>query len=344
MKGKKENKMANFRRNPNTQYVSWFLDMMDARRLNLDPPYQRRSVWSLEYKKFFIDTVIRNYPTQAIFLEAKTSEGGRTEYLVLDGKQRLTSLIEFQNGEFETPESLADLGMSGMYWSDLPGDVQTSFMEYLVNVEQLPGASEAELSNIFDRLNRNVQRLNSQELRNARFGGAFIRSMEEKALDSFWEDIGLVTAARRRRMLDVEYISELYVVCMSGIQDGKSYLDKIYADNEEEIDGREQADKLYSSAVKMLHDINDIYPLRGSRLANVADLYSLWSALIDIIKSGEKIDSDMAADQLRDFTSRFDTDEKFEEYRLAARQGSNKRRNRIARSEVLKGVLMNARR
>jgi hypothetical protein len=30
-----------------TQDISWFLDLDNNKQLNLDPPYQRRSVWTM---------------------------------------------------------------------------------------------------------------------------------------------------------------------------------------------------------------------------------------------------------------------------------------------------------
>jgi len=33
-----------FQRSPNQQDLSWFIDMKQQERLELDPPYQRRSV------------------------------------------------------------------------------------------------------------------------------------------------------------------------------------------------------------------------------------------------------------------------------------------------------------
>ncbi len=45
-----------------TQDITWFLDLKEKGQLDLDPPYQRRSVWSPRDKRFFIDTVLNNYP------------------------------------------------------------------------------------------------------------------------------------------------------------------------------------------------------------------------------------------------------------------------------------------
>src|SRR4051794_27406718 len=111
---------AGFKRNPNTQAVSWFLDQHSARRLDLSPPYQRRSVWNLEYKQFFVDSIVRNYPAPTIFLQVEVKPGAPTVYHVIDGKQRLTTLFEFVNDEFQTPETLEDVGLADLYYSELP--------------------------------------------------------------------------------------------------------------------------------------------------------------------------------------------------------------------------------
>src|SRR5689334_15120186 len=104
-----------FPRTPNTQTASWFLDINSSGRLNLNPPYQRRSVWNLQYRQFFIDSVVRNYPTQSIFLDVEIDPDRPTDYKVLDGKQRLTSLITFIQDEFAAPDTLTDLGLDGAY-------------------------------------------------------------------------------------------------------------------------------------------------------------------------------------------------------------------------------------
>src|SRR6478752_1986277 len=88
------------RRNPSTQPLQWFLEMQASGQLVLTPPFQRRGVWSAEYRRFFIDTVLRNFPSPAIFLGLRIEPGAPTRYEVIDGKQRLSALIDFVSGEF----------------------------------------------------------------------------------------------------------------------------------------------------------------------------------------------------------------------------------------------------
>jgi hypothetical protein len=329
-----------FRRSPNTQTASWFLDISSSGRLNLDPPYQRRSVWNLGYRQFFIDSVIRNYPTQAIFLDVDVDPERATEYKVIDGKQRLTSLISFSQDGFPTSQSLADLDLQERYYSDLPREVKSRVLNYLLTVESVVGARSAELNQAFDRLNRNVSRLNKQELRHAQYGGAFITKMERFAELPFWEEVGLVTPARRRRMLDVEYVSELYIIGIKGIQDGKDYLDVVYAEFDEEIDHERRADRLFRGTREFLERIDEKWQISGTRFRNVADFYSLWAAILKLMDDGVPISS-RGVGRLKAFHAEIEAGQttRARDYLLAARQGSNKAANREVRAKMLEDVL-----
>ena len=53
-------------RRPNTQTVQWFLETDASGKLDLDPAYQRRSVWNPAYRRFYVDTILRDYPSPGI--------------------------------------------------------------------------------------------------------------------------------------------------------------------------------------------------------------------------------------------------------------------------------------
>ncbi|TCC44109.1 DUF262 domain-containing protein [Kribbella capetownensis] len=339
--GSLNNYRAGFKRNPNTQAVSWFLDQQSARRLDLDPPYQRRSVWNVEYKQFFIDSIIRNYPAPTIFLQVEVSPGQPTTYHVIDGKQRLTALFEFVADEFQTPESLDDVGLGDVYFSELSPEVQVAILEYSLAVENISNASSTELNEAFDRLNRNVARLNKQELRHARFGGEFIKKVEGLAEHPFWTQLGIATPARIRRMIDVEYVSELYVISLAGTQEGKDYLEDFYAKNDREISNEEQADKDFLATQDFLRELDGIYALKATRFANIADFYSLWAAVTELIAAEVSLDVILAAGKLEDFAAEIaeQSSDRARDYLLASVQGSNKKANRELRTQQLKDVL-----
>jgi len=59
-----------------------------GRNLNLEPGFQRQSVWADRDRAKLIDSILRNYPLPAIFLYKREDEG-HVVYDVIDGKQRL---------------------------------------------------------------------------------------------------------------------------------------------------------------------------------------------------------------------------------------------------------------
>lgn len=55
-------------RKQNFQTIAWFWDIFNRSILNLEPPYQRRSVWNQAYRDFYVDTILLDYPSPALFL------------------------------------------------------------------------------------------------------------------------------------------------------------------------------------------------------------------------------------------------------------------------------------
>jgi hypothetical protein len=87
------------KRRPTTQDITWFLDLDRNKQLVLDPPYQQRSVWTRKDKQFFLDTIFRDFPSPEIFLHKSISHDGHVVYHVVDGKQRLQTILDFAHGE-----------------------------------------------------------------------------------------------------------------------------------------------------------------------------------------------------------------------------------------------------
>ncbi len=320
-----------------TQTLAWFIDLAHSKQLDLEPPYQRRSVWNLQYRRFYIDSLLKNFPSPAVFLDVEITAAGRTVYHVVDGKQRLTAILDFVQDRFETlPDASA--GRQASYYSDFSDADKRVFLGYVLPVEMIEGADDTELEEAFDRLNRNVAKLNAQELRHARYSGAFITLMEALAEDPYWADIGIATPARIRRMLDIEYVAELFVLTMFGVQEGKELLDDKFAEYDDEIPDIETHRRRYEQ-VKTL--VTQLWPkLTTARFKNLADFYSLWAACIQVLDAGQKVDVAASAKALSRFANsvRKPTTKKARDYLVAATQGSNKAPNRQLRADILRGL------
>jgi len=224
---------ANMNRRPTTQDLTWLLDLERHNQLDIDPPYQRRSVWTTKDKQFFLDTIFRNYPCPAIFLHKEIDEIGHTIYHVVDGKQRTQTILDFVHDRIRIARDFGDVRLDGKRWSDLQGEPELKklFWNYQITVEQIDFPEGRIVNEIFDRLNRNARRLTNQELRHAKFEGWFITEIEAEAARDEWRTLGVVTNARAKRMADSQFISELALVILENQILGfdQDLLDDLYA-------------------------------------------------------------------------------------------------------------------
>ena len=140
------------------QDISWFLDLHQRGRLDLEPPYQRRSVWSIRDRRFFLNTIFNNLPTPQIYLH-RTMADGKATYHVVDGKQRLETVIRFAADEFSLGDEFEDTRLDNKRFSELDETLKHVFWNYQFVVEQLTSSENTYIREIFDRVNRNTKSL-----------------------------------------------------------------------------------------------------------------------------------------------------------------------------------------
>ena len=110
------------KRQPSTQQISWFLDLERNTQLDLNPPYQRKSVWSPKDRRFFLDTIFRNYPTPPIFVHRTIDDNGFTMYHIVDGKQRLETILGFAKNKIAIDPNYGDVNLDGKKFGELDVD------------------------------------------------------------------------------------------------------------------------------------------------------------------------------------------------------------------------------
>lgn len=265
---------------PATQPISWFRDRNIEGTLILKPPYQRKPVWVESQQAYLIDTILKKYFIPEIYIHRVTDSKGKSIYNVVDGQQRIRAILDFLSGEFAlwgeyTPE------YQDYDFEALPDSIKTSFFNYTLYVREITEASEDEVRNTFKRMNRNVVALNPQELRHATYSGDFIKLMEEIAEDEFWAENKIVNPREIRRMNDVQFVSELFVSMLNGIQDRAKELDKYYEVYEKDFPERAKKEKDFQKVIEV---INEIFPnLKNTRWRNKTDFYTLFCVLSEIM-------------------------------------------------------------
>ncbi len=74
--------------------IDQLIGYFNAKKINLIPPFQRGHVWELPLRRGLLENMVAGRPIPAIFLY-KEAAGSQFSYNILDGKQRLESLILF---------------------------------------------------------------------------------------------------------------------------------------------------------------------------------------------------------------------------------------------------------
>jgi len=91
--------------------------------MDLSPSYQRADVWPTADAQLLIESVLRGIPLPSvILLQRNTSDGDR--YEIVDGKQRLTSLLRFTGAH---PRALATVQAKAAAWGEDPEELVNLF-------------------------------------------------------------------------------------------------------------------------------------------------------------------------------------------------------------------------
>jgi len=278
--------------NTTNRNVAWFKGAFDRNELDMKPPFQRNPVWLTRQKSFLIDTILNEYPIPEIYMQETVDEKGKAKYIIVDGQQRTRAVLEYIEGKYcidakESP-SLADL-----YFEDLSGDQKKTFYQYNFVIRVLPDVPDEELRTIFQRLNKNVVSLNKQELRQATYWGPFIKSMNSVSDKEYWGKIDVFTPNDIRRMIDVEFISELAIFSLHGFQNKKDNLDKYYELYEEEFDRENELIETFDTINgELLKIIPEISNTRWSKKADYYTLFGLFAkhkALLPLTKEKREL-------------------------------------------------------
>lgn len=240
--------------------------------------------------------------------------------------------------------------MRGLHFADLPPDIKRNLFKYQFAIEFLPTIDEGALSNIFDRINRNVARLTPQELRHARFNGIFASRVEDLT-DYLGDELATfprVAAASRRQMKDAEFVAQLLLLVEQGPDSySQDELDRAYSDRDEEWEDGPRVEREAREVLSTLKRWAD--PILSSpsmrRLRNQADFYSLFGAVLALQRDSKLPDQKIALANLERAMERVTSEDlraQFEDaktYYEAARSASNDASQRRTRVDFLVSVL-----
>lgn len=345
-----------FERNSTKLTISEFYDNYKLGKYNFDAPYQRKSdVWSDDKRSFLIDSILKNYPMPAIFMRPIVDADGKTQYDIVDGKQRLQAIINFIEGSTTLTSYFAEdsfVGednreaaekIAGKTFSEIKtegsSDYIKQFWTYTLQIEYLYDDNTDLISSVFDRLNRNGEPLNRQELRKARYANTPIMTVIQKLTENdYWRD--KLARLKIERMEDEEFVSELLFLILDKhvLDSSPDTLDSKYEEYKNNAAALEQGQKEFECIIDFIKQLSIDYE-KCKRLFWTTHLYTLFSVAWYCVE--KKISADQIAKPINEFyVIYFSRDTNYEgalkEYKDAS---SSRTRSAIQRNHRMKAVL-----
>lgn len=189
------------------------------------PELQRKYVWDKTEASRFIDSLLLGLPVPSIFL-AKTQD---EKLLIVDGYQRIMTVIDFVRGIFTTDERVFKLTRSeriNLRWrgkafaelSDIEQrKIKNTTIHAIIFVQDKPVAGNTSLFQVFERINTSGRSLLAQEIRNCVSQGKLNGLLFVLNINPQWRDLyGL--QAEDVRMRDLEFILRFFALSSTAMK------------------------------------------------------------------------------------------------------------------------------
>ena len=276
----------------------------DSGELNYSPWYQRRSVWTTPQKSYLINTLIEQKPIPGIYIRYSLDlDRGKTVREVVDGQQRIRAILGFCRNEFSVQHS--EMG-GRQTFSQLSRTQREAFLLTAIPVGYLLGATDADVIDIFGRINSVSKSLNAQEKRNSAFSGEFKQFCLRQASSrvELWRTYNIFTANDIARMNEIQFISDLALNLLEGLSDfSPAKLNSIYRRFEEDFPHQTE---LAQRMDRLFDFIVDIEPsvIRDT----IFSRQPIFFSLLLVMDSMEKLEGSKVVKSLYEIDARYDQD------------------------------------
>ena len=266
-----------------TYPISDFVGWKARGELIISPSFQRRLVWSQRGKSYLIDTIVRGMPIPPIFIRQVVHPSRRlTVREVVDGQQRISAILDFINGEFTVlPSHNPDIAKQK--YDALSEHVQEAILSYSLSVNVLNVNSDAEVLDVFARLNSYSFPLNAAEKLNAKYTGAFRNAMNLMARKhlAYWRKHKILGSLQIARMGDVDLTADLVVTMMTELRPGRTHIEPFYKKHDDEFPQEQVVAFQFDHTLSLIEELVGI-KIEETEFRRGTLFYSLFTAVYDI--------------------------------------------------------------
>lgn len=327
-------------------------------KLILSPPFQRNLVWRTIHKIDFIKTILLGFPFPQIFLAKGelNAEELTTTSVVVDGQQRMNSILEFINNEYK---------VESKYYSELTMSERETFLKYEIAIIELDMESDdPQIIDIFQRLNRTFYSLTKIEklaseyassefmliakllANEIRFEPGVKKPANGNIPKEFKEWAKTVNYTDFRELIIERPIFSAYEISrkvhlmfslniLGTIERGifnRNIKDSILDEYKENLQNK-------GAIVAKLNKVGELYnSLRFKKTSYWFNKANFFSLVIVFYNNLDEL-SQIAKSQLKEKLIAFEENTP-EDFKLAAKEGVNNRKERLLRNQYLETILL----
>ncbi|WP_299112565.1 DUF262 domain-containing protein [uncultured Winogradskyella sp.] len=327
-------------------------------KLILSPPFQRNLVWRTIHKIDFIKTILLGFPFPQIFLAKGelNAEELTTTSVVVDGQQRMNSILEYINNEYK---------VEGHYYNELTMADRESFLKYEIAIIELDMESDdPQIIDIFQRLNRTfysltkieklaseyassefmlIAKLLSNEIRfepgvKNPSNGNIPKEFKDWAKNTNYSDFRelmierpIFTPYEISRKVHLMFALNILGTTERGIFN-RNIKDSILEEYKDNFQNK-------SEIVEKLNKVGELYNSikfkKTSYWYNKANFFTLVIVFYNNLEAIQNIPKGFLKEKLLEFEENTP-----EEYKLAAKEGVNNRKERLLRNQFIENLIL----
>ncbi|MBD1995602.1 DUF262 domain-containing protein [Leptolyngbya sp. FACHB-541] len=255
--------------------VRSLMDMIVDGDLILNPDYQRKYRWDDEKASRFVESLLLNIPVPVLYL----SEEPDTKLTVIDGQQRLASLLRFTRPDELNPlfssiplQSLTLQGLrvlsdlNGKTFRELSQEDRSSLQKRHIRCMVILNESDPMLKfEVFERLNTGSVELTDQEVRNCIQNGPFNKLLLESASNTKCQELIELPKKTRSNMKDAELVLRFFAYRDLSKDYNSNYTEYL---NEYMDENRKISTARYEELLNLFNKTVDLlYQILGPRVA-----------------------------------------------------------------------------
>lgn len=197
-----------------------YVDLWNRKELTI-PPFQRMYVWDRIKASKLVESFLLGLPVPGTFLYKERVKPG---YLIIDGQQRITSLVRFIRGTFDDAVfKLRNVHprYEGKSFLDLSEDEQFKLKGSTLRatiIQQIDPQDDTSIHQVFERLNTGGINLNPMEVRQCVSYGPLVEALKKLNEGAAWRKI-IGQPKIDKRLRDVE----LALRCLALSEKGGDY-------------------------------------------------------------------------------------------------------------------------